>query len=560
MARAFFEGQFAAWPQEFIETSISPVLNKVEAFTVNQKIRNVLGQARAKLHFEHALRHGRIVIAKLAKGAVGEKPAFLMGSLLLARALAAVMARERDASDRRPFHIIIDEAQNFGAGVIATLLTDARKYAGSVTVATQFLDRLETEARQAVLGSTETLVCFRLGPDDARHLAPLFDREHQHFNPHVLYNLELGKAWCRGSFLYPDLNPLTYPGADKVRQQSRRHYARPRHQVEREVARIFRPQRMSFRITTRDIALLNAVARFRFLSSEQLHRIDGGSGRGVRNHLLNLTRAGYLVRVSAGLIEPFAYGLANKGARLLAERGYAINHRLDWSDKNERTNFFLAHTLQVAEVLLHFERAVADVVRLVDHQALALPVPQHVRNSRNPFCLRVTVPHPDTRLIVPVIPDRLFGLTYPDTTTHHFALELDRGTMDIWANRLVGKASFRRKLMAYAAAREQKQICASLGLQEFSRAHRHDVRGTHRAHACGATSGRCAMSTWVSSCTRHWRASHSTARWVRHGRTSKAGHVSVLHRMTGFSEVWPRLKMSEDIAPSAYAAAGIKRG
>ena len=139
VARAFFAGQFAAWPQDFIETSISPVLNKVEAFTVNQKIRNVLGQSRSKLHFEHALRHGRIVIAKLAKGAVGDKPAFLMGSLLLARALAAILARERDASDRRPFHIIIDEAPNFGAV--------ARKYAGSVTVATQFLDRLETQAR-----------------------------------------------------------------------------------------------------------------------------------------------------------------------------------------------------------------------------------------------------------------------------------------------------------------------------------------------------------------------------------------------------------------------------
>jgi uncharacterized protein DUF87 len=46
VARAFFDGQFAVWPREFIETAISPVLNKVEAFTVNQKIRNVLGYAR----------------------------------------------------------------------------------------------------------------------------------------------------------------------------------------------------------------------------------------------------------------------------------------------------------------------------------------------------------------------------------------------------------------------------------------------------------------------------------------------------------------------------------
>ena len=237
VARGFFENQFASWPQDFVETSISPVLNKVEAFTVNQKIRNVLGQERSKLHFEHALKHGRIVIAKLAKGAVGDKPAFLMGSLLLARAKAAIMARERDPSDRLPFHIIIDEAQNFGAGVIANLLTDARKFSASIVVATQFLDRLHPEAKQAVLGSAETLVCFRLGPDDAAHLAPIFDRAQQHFNPYVLHNLELGQAWCRGSYLYPEVAPQTYPDAENARRQSRRHYGRPREIVEREVAR-----------------------------------------------------------------------------------------------------------------------------------------------------------------------------------------------------------------------------------------------------------------------------------------------------------------------------------
>ena len=89
------------------------------------------------------------------------------------------------------------------------------------------------------LGSTGTLICFRLGPDDARHLAPLFDREHQHFNPHVLYNLELGEAWYRGSFLYPDFHPQTFPNAENARQQSRRHYTQPRRVTERQIARIF---------------------------------------------------------------------------------------------------------------------------------------------------------------------------------------------------------------------------------------------------------------------------------------------------------------------------------
>jgi hypothetical protein len=48
------------------------------------------------LHLEHAVRSGRIVIANLAKGAIGETPAFLTEALLLARMLAAIMGRRRD--------------------------------------------------------------------------------------------------------------------------------------------------------------------------------------------------------------------------------------------------------------------------------------------------------------------------------------------------------------------------------------------------------------------------------------------------------------------------------
>jgi hypothetical protein len=241
VARRFFEHTFASWSQDFVEAAISPVLNKVEAFTTNQKIRNVLGQHRNKLHFEHALRHGRIVLAKLAKGLIGDKPAFLFASLILTRALAAAMARERDPADRRPFHVYIDEAKYVPAGVLATFFTDPRKYKVSVTAASQYLDRLEPEAQQAILGSAGTLACFRLGPDDARHLAPLFDREHQHFNPYALYNLNPGQAWCRDAFLYPQLTPLPSAYVQHTRKQSRRHYARPRHIVEREIAEIFRP-------------------------------------------------------------------------------------------------------------------------------------------------------------------------------------------------------------------------------------------------------------------------------------------------------------------------------
>jgi hypothetical protein len=55
------------------------------------------------------------------------------------------MARVCNATGRHPFQIVIDETQNFGPGVITTLLTDAHKFAVGVTIAKQFLDRLDRD-------------------------------------------------------------------------------------------------------------------------------------------------------------------------------------------------------------------------------------------------------------------------------------------------------------------------------------------------------------------------------------------------------------------------------
>ena len=145
-----------------------------------------------------------------------------------------------------------------------------------------------------------------------------------------------------------------------------------------------------------------------------------------------------------------------------------INHRLDWTAKNDTTEHFLAHTLAVAETMLQFDLAARDgAVRLVDHHALLPDMPERTRDARDPFCLRVRIVHHDKGLTVPVIPDRLFAFRYADGTTHNFALEQDMGSMDIWASRLVGKSSIRRKLIGYFHAREQKRIAEQWAFKSF---------------------------------------------------------------------------------------------
>jgi hypothetical protein len=66
-----------------------------------------------------------------------------------------------------------------------------------------------------------------------------------------------------------------------------------------------------------------------------------------------------------------------------------------------------------------------------------------------------------------VVPDRLFSVAYPDNLRHNFALELDRATADLRSKTLVGKSSFRRKLIGYFHAWRAHRHTETWGFQSF---------------------------------------------------------------------------------------------
>jgi hypothetical protein len=245
--------------------------------------------------------------------------------------------------------------------------------------------------------------------------------------------------------------------------------------------RLSRPAtRPSFRITDRDLAILWFVATVRCATSDQIARRIGGSPRGVRSRLKYLFRAGYLdrpVHQHAQLVaffdegnRPLVYALARKGARILAEHGAPVDHRLDWTTKNKRaTAPFLAHTIEVAEAMLgfHFPADAPDAPRLIDHAALLPFMPEATRSKRDPFKLSVTFTLDRQQVTIAVVPDRVFSLLYPANTRFNFALELDRGTTDIKAKRIAGKSSFRKKLLGYYHAWRQRTHTEAWGFDRL---------------------------------------------------------------------------------------------
>ena len=60
------------------------------------------------------------------------------------------------------------------------MLSELRKFGIGMVVANQYLDQLDTDIRNAVLGNIGTIISFRLSPKDAHYMAqefaPKFDQ------------------------------------------------------------------------------------------------------------------------------------------------------------------------------------------------------------------------------------------------------------------------------------------------------------------------------------------------------------------------------------------------
>jgi hypothetical protein len=170
--QAFWTEEFEGYDQRFRQEAIAPIQNKIGALVTNPVLRNMLGQVKRKLDLPFLMNNGGIFIANLAKGAIGEAPANLIGSLLVSEFQRAAMSRASSPeSMRRNFCLIIDEFQNFTTGAFASILSEARKFRLSLVLSHQFTSQLQPNIRDAVFGNAGTIIAFQTGFSDAELLA-----------------------------------------------------------------------------------------------------------------------------------------------------------------------------------------------------------------------------------------------------------------------------------------------------------------------------------------------------------------------------------------------------
>src|SRR6185436_13805259 len=115
-------------------------------------------------------------------------------------------------------------------------------------------------------------------------------------------------------------------------------------------------------LTSRDIELLRAVHRHRFLRSTHLVALADGSRQAVLRRLQLLFHHGYVERPVfqldwyTGGSQPLVYALGKRGAKAIAAAGWRSGVCLD-SKNRSLSRVFLHHTLAVADVMVAFEVA-----------------------------------------------------------------------------------------------------------------------------------------------------------------------------------------------------------
>lgn len=241
---SFWNLEFERYDSRLKAEAVAPIQNKVGQFATTRMTRNILGQAHNAIDFRSVIDRGQVFIANLSKGAMGEDNSRLIGSFLVAQfQLAALSRADIREDERRPFYLYIDEFQNFtNVASLASILSEARKYRLALTLAHQYTAQLGEALRSAVFGNVGTILCLRIGFEDARLLSEQLDP----LAPHSLTELDPHRAWVRrlsgGTMLEPTFAELCRPAtprwgrAVKVLGESRRKFATPREIVERNIA------------------------------------------------------------------------------------------------------------------------------------------------------------------------------------------------------------------------------------------------------------------------------------------------------------------------------------
>jgi len=131
----------------------------------------VLSAKKSTIDIRNIMDTSKVLLINLSKGALRTN-SYLLGALFVAKIQMAAMSRESlPPQHRTPWYLYVDEFQNYATDSFAEIMSEARKYGLSITLAHQNLRQLPEHLKATILSNAKNFVVYRLDRQDAELLS-----------------------------------------------------------------------------------------------------------------------------------------------------------------------------------------------------------------------------------------------------------------------------------------------------------------------------------------------------------------------------------------------------
>jgi len=195
VVRNFWTNEFAGWSQQFNTEAIMPILNKVGQLLSIDILKNIFASSENKLDLRKVMDESKILLIKLPKGKLQEEIMWFLGAMFVTKLFQTAMWRQSiPKHERIPFFLYVDEFQNFATDTFNEILSEARKYGLSLSVAHQFVRQIPNNISDSLFGNVGTMVSFRLSSEDAKFIKNQFA---PFLTGYDLSNLNMREFYCK---------------------------------------------------------------------------------------------------------------------------------------------------------------------------------------------------------------------------------------------------------------------------------------------------------------------------------------------------------------------------
>lgn len=235
--------------EQSISNFVPWITSKFDNFISNDIMRPVVLQSKSVFNFRDIMDNKKILLVNLSKGRLGDINANLIGLLLVGKIQMAAMSRvDMYGQNMNDFYLYIDEFQNVTTDSISSILSEARKYHLSLTVAHQYISQLEESIKNAVFGNVGSMIVYRVSSEDANAIEQKFKptftssdiMKLDNFNSYVsmlvkgvpVKPFNMISHYSLANTFAPNASPEF---AEKIKELSYLKYGRPREEIEEEI-------------------------------------------------------------------------------------------------------------------------------------------------------------------------------------------------------------------------------------------------------------------------------------------------------------------------------------